>query len=418
MSDLVNSTVGDYRLEEFLGAGGMGEVYRGVHTKIGRVAAIKILTTSNDPGFTDRFLNEARIQAELHHPNIATLYEFTEIAGRPCIVMEYVDGVTLADRIRVSSRIPPPEAIRIFLPVVEAVGYVHASGIIHRDIKSHNIKISSKGTIKLLDFGIAQGSHTPRLTRAGQFVGTLHYCSPEQLRGDSVDHRSDIWALGILLYEMLVGEVPFDAPSAGEFVARVERATPRRPSELAPEIPKSFDELVGRCLEKRPSRRFQSAETLATAAAATGNEHGWTPRTIPGIDQLTAIFGRLTKTVRENAVVAAGAAIVLLAVIVGLAVIPDGRSAPREPADRSRPAAVERSLGQNRPVSIAVVGGRAEVWVDGRDAGSTPCRFEAAVGEKIKIEIKMKGYQPIQRTIEVLPHSNNYTYSVRDFKPR
>jgi len=418
MSDLVNSTVGDYRLEEFLGAGGMGEVYRGVHTKIGRVAAIKILTASSDPGFTDRFLNEARIQAELHHPNIATLYEFTELAGRPCIIMEYVDGVTLADRIRVSTQIRPPEAVGIFLSVVEAVGYIHTSGIIHRDIKSHNIKISSNGTVKLLDFGIAQGSHTPRLTRAGQFVGTLHYCSPEQLRGDPVDHRSDIWALGILMYEMLTGKVPFDAPSAGEFIARVEKATPRPPSELVPEIPPPFDALVGRCLEKRPGRRFQSAAELAQASAGAGERHQRQPRRSSHLDQLPAAMGSLTKVVREHPVVALVSAAVLLAVVAGLAVLPGLQPSPRAPSDRTRPAAVQPPQGHTTPVSIGVVGGRAEVWVDGRNAGSTPCRFEAAVGDKIKLELRVKDRQSIRRTIEVLPHSNNYTYSMRDFKPR
>lgn len=417
MSDLVNSIVGDYRLEEFLGAGGMGEVYRGVHTKIGRVAAVKILTASSDPGFTDRFLNEARIQAELNHPNIATLYEFTEFAGRPCIVMEYVDGVTLADRIRVATRIQPSEAGRIFLPVVEAVGYIHANGIIHRDIKSHNIKISSRGHVKLLDFGIARGAATPRLTRAGQFVGTLHYCSPEQLRGDPVDHRSDIWALGILLFEMLVGEVPFDAPSAGEFVARVERAAPRPPSELVPNLPPSVDGLVGRCLEKRPDRRFQSADELAAALAGNldvGHRTEWDTRRV---DRISPILKRVSEFVGNHTVAVAAAAALLLMVVVGLAFIPSQRAAPPEPSRRSSPA-TDRSRGAARPVSISMVGGQAEVRVNGRSSGSTPCRFEAAVGDKIDIELRVRGYQPLRRTIEILPHSNSYTYSIRDFKQR
>ncbi len=417
MSDLVNSIVGDYRLEEFLGAGGMGEVYRGVHTKIGRVAAVKILTVSGDPGFTDRFLNEARIQAELNHPNIATLYEFTEFDGRPCIVMEYVDGVTLADRIRVSTRLEPPEAVRIFRPVAEAVGYIHASGIIHRDIKSHNIKISSKGTVKLLDFGIARGAATPRLTRAGQFVGTLHYCSPEQLRGDAVDHRSDIWALGILMYEMLVGEVPFDAPSAGEFVARVEKAEQRPPSELVPGLPPALDRLVGRCLDKRPDRRYQSAEELAAASAGALEVGSNIQRRAPRADQLPPLLGRISQIVKNHALLAAGGAVLFLIVVIGLAFMPSQSTRPGDPSGRSHPAA-DRPRGAVRPVSIGMVGGKADVWVDGRNSGPTPCRFEAAVGEKIDIELRVRGYQPLRRTIEVLPHSNSYTYSIRDFKPR
>jgi serine/threonine-protein kinase len=417
MADLVNSVVGDYRLEEFLGAGGMGEVYRGVHSKIGRVAAIKILTAVRDPGFTERFLNEARIQAGLHHPNIATLYDFIEYRGQPCIVMEYVDGVTLADRIRASGRLPPDQALELFRPIVEAVGYIHANGIVHRDLKSHNIKISSRGAVKLLDFGIAKGSATPRLTLAGQFVGTVHYCSPEQLRGEAVDHRSDIWALGILLYEMLVGDVPFDAPSAGEFAALVERAAQRPPSTVVTGVPAAVDAVVQRCLEKRPERRFSSASELGEAAAAAlaGQR--------PGIGKpargagLAPSLGRMMDGLRRHAVAVAAVAAIGALGVIGLALMPDHRESPPPPGARTRQTAPRPTSG-NQPVSISLLGGRAEVWVEGRQAGPTPCRFEAAVGDTIDVELRVPGYRPLRRSIEVLPHSNTYTYSIRDFKAR
>src|SRR5919107_270520 len=156
---LLNSMVGEYRLIDFLGEGGMGEVYRGVHAKLGRVAAIKVLTSAarREQGFVERFFNEARIQESLHHPNIAALYDFCEVQGQPCIVMEYVDGDTLCDRVRPYGPLPPAEALRIFSAVVDAVAYVHAHGVIHRDIKSNNIKIGTSGQVKLLDFGIAKG---------------------------------------------------------------------------------------------------------------------------------------------------------------------------------------------------------------------------------------------------------------------
>jgi len=417
MADLVNSVVGDYRLEEFLGAGGMGEVYRGVHLKIGRVAAIKILTAVRDPGFTERFLNEARIQAGLHHPNIATLYDFIEYQGRPCIVMEYVDGVTLADRIRTSGRLPPDQVLELFRPIAEAVGYIHANGIVHRDLKSHNIKISSGGAVKLLDFGIAKGSATPRLTLAGQFVGTLHYCSPEQLRGEAVDHRSDIWALGILLYEMLVGEVPFDAPSAGEFAARVERAAPRPPSTVVAGVPADVDSVVQRCLEKRPERRFASASELA-AAAATALEGGRVGAPSPGRGRAPASsIDRAIDGLRRHAVAVSAAAAIVVLTVIGIALIPGHREPLPQPGAHTRQTAPRATSG-NQPVSISLLGGRAEVWIDGRQAGPTPCRFEAAVGDTIDVELRMPGYRPLRRNIEVLPHSNTYTYSIRDFKAR
>ena len=198
---LVNQTIGEYRIESFLGAGGMGEVYRAVHGKIGRVAAVKVLTqATQSAGFRERFSNEARIQASLQHPNIATLYDFCEVAGQPCIIMEYVDGETIADRLAAHGPPSTLEAAYIFEKVVEAIDYIHRHGIIHRDIKSNNVKISSTGQVKLLDFGIAKGQTSPGLTEVGSVVGTLHYLAPELIRGGVADARGDIWALGVLLY--------------------------------------------------------------------------------------------------------------------------------------------------------------------------------------------------------------------------
>src|SRR5215213_7690581 len=169
-----NQTVGEYRVVDFLGAGGMGEVYRAVHSKLGRIAAVKVLTqATNSSGFVERFFNEARIQASLQHPNIATLYDFLEVGGQPCIIMEYVDGQSLSERIQAYGALPLSETIFVFQAVAEAISYVHQHGVIHRDIKSNNIKISSSGQVKLLDFGIAKGQMSPGLTEAGSIIGTL-----------------------------------------------------------------------------------------------------------------------------------------------------------------------------------------------------------------------------------------------------
>src|ERR1044072_6709785 len=142
-----NQTVGEYRIVDFLGAGGMGEVSRAMHSKIGRVAAVKVLTqTTQSSGFVERFFNEARIQASLQHPNIATLYDFCEVQGQPCIIMEYVDGQTISERIAAfRAPLPLSETVHVFQKVCEAIDYIHRNGVIHRDIKSNNIKISSEG---------------------------------------------------------------------------------------------------------------------------------------------------------------------------------------------------------------------------------------------------------------------------------
>jgi serine/threonine-protein kinase len=215
-SHLINSSIGEYRIIDRLGEGGMGEVYRGVHNKIGRVAAVKILSTAvSNPEFIERFLNEARIQARLHHPNVAPLFDFLEFQGRPCIIMEFVEGQTLADLIRIRGALHQQEMVAIFRSIVEALDYVHSQGIIHRDIKSTNIKITPAGQVKLLDFGIAKSGNSPALTVTGGFVGTLQYISPEQFTGGNADARSDIWAAGVLLYEMSTGRLPFEANSVG-----------------------------------------------------------------------------------------------------------------------------------------------------------------------------------------------------------
>src|SRR5919205_3289643 len=190
-----NQTVGEYRIVDFIGAGGMGEVYRALHSKIGRVAAVKVLTqTSQATDFAERFSNEARIQASLQHPNIATLYDFCEVGGQPCIIMEYVDGQTVAERIE-AFRAPLPlhEAAHVFEKVCEAIDYVHRNGVLHRDIKSNNIKVASDGKVKLLDFGIAKAQNAQQqLTQTGSVVGTLQYLAPELIRGGAADAGGDI----------------------------------------------------------------------------------------------------------------------------------------------------------------------------------------------------------------------------------
>jgi eukaryotic-like serine/threonine-protein kinase len=267
----LNSIIGRYQLTDFLGAGGMGEVYRARHTDTGESYAIKALTQA-PWGTTSlaRFQNEAIIQYNLDHPHIARVFEYIELQGLPCLVMEYVDGCTLYDRIRQSGPFVSDEVLCPFRQLVDAVAYMHSRGVVHRDIKSTNIKISLTGVIKLLDFGIAFWSGTPGLTRPGHLIGTLENLAPEQVLGGKGDARSDVWALGVLLYEMVTGRLPFEAEAPEILAERILTATYNPPSGLVPSVPAHLEHLIDRCLRPKPADRFQSAMELRVIIECPG----------------------------------------------------------------------------------------------------------------------------------------------------
>jgi len=258
---LLNTTIGAYRLVDFLGAGGMGEVYRAVHVSLGRVVALKVLTAvAADAVSLERFRNEARVHALLQHPHIATLFDFLDQGGRPCIVMEYVDGETLDGVICRAGVLAQREALTWLAAIADAVAYLHDHGIIHRDIKSNNVKISSAGVVKLLDFGIAKASFSPTLTVTGSVIGTIHYLAPEQLAGGTAGPRSDVWALGVLLYEMVTGRMPFEGPRSP--ADRIARAAYTPASQVCTTVSRDVDVVIGRCLRRRPEDRYASAAGL------------------------------------------------------------------------------------------------------------------------------------------------------------
>jgi serine/threonine-protein kinase len=261
----IGEQLGEYRITQFLGAGGMGEVYRGEHAKLGRSAAIKVLlSTVTDESFTQRFFNEARLQANLHHPHIAALYDFQEIGGQLCIFMEYVDGTSLEDVVNARS-LAVEDALGIFASIVEAVGFIHSHGIVHRDIKSQNVKLTANGKPKLLDFGIAKDSSAAHgLTQTGGVIGTPHYLAPEQLDGKPATSQADIWALGVLLYEMLTGDMPFQGETLAGLVLQITTAQFAAPETLNPAVSRDVSRIVSRCLKKNLAERYQTTDELLT----------------------------------------------------------------------------------------------------------------------------------------------------------
>ena len=259
-----NRKIGKYLVQAFLGQGGMGAVYRGYDESLDRWVAIKELKTDGMDRAKDiqRFCNEARIQATLHHPNIATLYEFFEEAGQPYIVMEYVDGHTLLERLKGGGRLAVGEILQIFHAVVLAINHLHNHDITHRDIKLNNIKLNSGGQVKLLDFGIARQRSGQRLTTTGKVSGTLDRLSPEQLQSGASDNRTDIWQLGVILYEMATGAPPFEAATTDELFVKIMRSPHLPPSVLNPAVPRQVEEVISCCLKKDPAQRYQSSQHL------------------------------------------------------------------------------------------------------------------------------------------------------------
>jgi len=254
----INQIISGYKVIGYLGAGGMGEVYKAVHLQLGRKVAIKIL---HQTGMDARFKNEAQVQSSLRHDHIASMYEYLEWEGRPCIIMEYVSGINMEDLIRKQGGLSPEQAFEYFLQILGAIKYLHKKGIIHRDIKPGNIKIQPDNKAKLLDFGVAKGDFSPKLTMVGFTVGSLEYMAPEQLEGFP-GKPSDIWSLGVLLYEMISGTTPFAAKSTGEIQQKIRKA---RYSPLLvhyPEDKNNINHIISLCLKTNPVKRISASNLL------------------------------------------------------------------------------------------------------------------------------------------------------------
>ena len=284
--------LGPYEVTAQIGAGGMGEVYRATDTNLERPVAIKVLPEAfvSNAERLARFEREAKTLAALNHPNIAIIHGFEKTASLRALVMELVEGPTLADRIA-QRPIVLDEALRIAKQIAEALEAAHELGIIHRDLKPANVKVREDGTVKVLDFGLAKAMEpaaamspglsqsptitSPAMTQMGVILGTAAYMSPEQARGKAVDRRTDVWAFGCLLYEMLVGSRPFAGEDVSETLARVIEREPDW-SALAKTAPPSVVRVVRRCLQKDVHNRFRAigdAQLDLQEATALGLDH-------------------------------------------------------------------------------------------------------------------------------------------------
>ncbi|WP_428653976.1 serine/threonine-protein kinase [Runella sp.] len=247
-----------YVLTQWLGSGGMGEVYQAQHQSSRRPAAVKVLYRADQAA---RFRNEAYIQASIQHPHIAALYEYTVENGIPCIIMEYVEGITLEKLIKRQGRLPESFVWKIMEQITLAMVHLHEKDIIHRDLKPGNVKVNRESFAKLLDFGIAKSVYTPKFTQEGYIVGTSHYMAPEQFQS-KVGIQSDCWSLGVLFYEMLTGYLPFDGRSETEVRVKIEKGQYTAPDLLVPQISKRSKRLINKLLKNNMSHRMTAAELL------------------------------------------------------------------------------------------------------------------------------------------------------------
>ncbi len=265
--------LGTYEVTSLLGQGGMSLVYRGRHVMTEQAVAIKVLPPelAVHVALKQRFLEEARALAKLEHPNIVRLYNFGEDHGRLCLVMQLVEGDTFERQIIKHGQVEPAEAIRVTIEVLKALEYAHAAGIVHRDIKPSNVLIrpGAQGEVYVMDFGIARVVQTSqRLTETGQTMGTVRYMSPEQVRGQVVDQRSDLYSLGITLYEGLVGETPFEGETHFEVMSKHLQEAPRPPSEHGVKLAPAVEAVLLRSLKKDPAARYQDARDMRLAFEA------------------------------------------------------------------------------------------------------------------------------------------------------
>lgn len=261
---MIGQKIQNYNVEELLGEGGMGTVYRATDTLLQRSVAVKILHPHlvRDTTFFERFRNEAILSAKLNHSNVAVLYNFLRDRNDNFMVMEFIDGMTLEKLLKQNGGLPLESVLKILIQTLDGLHHAHEKGILHRDIKPANLMLTRDGIVKLMDFGIARMIGSQRLTRADRIVGTLEYMAPELLDGSEPSVQSDLYAIGVLMYELLSGKMPFEASTDSTLITQILTKKPIPLRNRIGNLPKKVEEILDTLLQKKPEKRFESAADL------------------------------------------------------------------------------------------------------------------------------------------------------------
>ena len=421
-----------YRLEEPIAAGGMGEVWRATDTLLERSVAVKLLreALTDDPVVSERFRREALVAAQLSHPNMAGIYDYVKDNGRRGIVMEFVDGETLADRLARERRLKPGEAVRITSALLSALQAAHDAGIVHRDVKPGNVMLTQAGGVKVTDFGIARAASDHSITETGMVVGTAQYLSPEQVSGRHATPASDLYSVGAIMYEMLSGRKPFQGETP--LAVAMKRLTEEPPpiTEAYRRVPKRLAEVVARAMAREPEDRHASADamrealegalgaTAPTAAPVRVDPEPTEVLPIEGADAATTVIPRPSPEPRISPVAERrrreyrrlGRYALLLALIIGLIVL--GALALTGGGDGAGTVTVPQFVGMQRTDAEAAADRRglrldiSEVDSD-RPEGevltqSIPRDTELARGETVELTVS-SGVPPEPEGVEVPP---------------
>jgi serine/threonine-protein kinase len=426
--------IGNCQIVEEVASGGMAVVYRAVQDTLGRTVAIKALKTSvaTEEQIVTRFEREARSLANLQHENIIHVYDFHREHGSLFIVMEYVAGIDLYDLLDRCGRLPYDVAALIAMQVGRALDYIHYRGIVHRDIKPANVMLSRAGGVKVMDFGIARDKSFADLTEAGTGIGTPAYMSPEQILGENLDARSDIFSLGIVLYQMLTGRKPFVEDEQRSVMHKIRLEKHVRCRKLNPDIPRELERIVDKCLRKQPRDRWRSAQHAVMALErflakhVEMNHHARVVLFLRNQNVITqleadeylnpAFGGQGTSALAQPNIqsrqsvrrVAMGHAIMLgmVSLMLGLIhVAPLGAAAPPSPT-----IIQERRVGHLGVIAQPW----ARVIIDGKPAATTPFARprELAVGTHT-VRLEHDWYQPVERSVEITAGPAEKATSIR-----